>query len=75
MMNIYDIDSMNSIASARREGFLDEARQARIARELGLDRQRVPSRVRRAIGLGLIHAGSRLSGVSSGDLRRANVAS
>lgn len=73
MMNLFDIDSMYSIATGRREGFLNEARQARIARELGARRQHVPSRFRRAIGMSLIHAGSRLSGIQS-DVRRANTA-
>lgn len=73
-MNIYDIDSLNVFADARRERFLDEARQNRISRELGVDRQRVPGRFRRAIGLRLISAGSRLSGINSGDVRRASTA-
>ena len=70
MMNLYDIDSMNSIASGRREQFLDEVRRDRIFRELAAGRQRVPGRFRRAIGLGLIEAGSRLSGINS-DIQRA----
>jgi DNA-binding transcriptional regulator LsrR (DeoR family) len=74
MMNLYDIDSLSVFANARRERFLDEARQARISRELGVSRQRVPSRFRRVVGMGLIHAGSRLSGVNSGDIRRAETA-
>jgi hypothetical protein len=74
MMNMYDIDSLNSFANARRERFLDEVRQAQIGRELRKNGQSVPNRFRRAIGMGLIHAGSRLSGVNSVDLRRANVA-
>jgi hypothetical protein len=75
MMNMYDIDSLNSFANARRERFMDEVRQVQIGRELRQNRQRVPSRFRRAVGMGLIHAGSRLSGINSVDLRRANVAS
>jgi hypothetical protein len=74
MMNLYDIDSLNVFADARRERFLAEARQARLSRELGASRQHVPSRFRRAVGMGLIHAGSRLSGVNSGDIRRAETA-
>ena len=72
MINLYDIDSLHEIANARREGFLNEVRQRRIASEVRHGRQRVPGRFRRAIGLGLINAGSRLSGASSGDLRRAD---
>jgi hypothetical protein len=74
MVNIFDIDSMHAIANARREGFLDEARQRRIASEVRLGRQRTPSRFRRAVGLGLINAGARLSGVNDGDMRRADAA-
>lgn len=74
MMNLFDIDSLNSFASARRERFLDEVRQDKIAREYRLSRQRVPGRFRRAVGLGLISAGSRLSGVNNLDMRRANTA-
>ena len=74
MMNLYDIDSLNSFADARRERFLEEARQSQIARELGNNRHRVPSRFRRAVGMGLIHAGSWLSGINNGDLRRADPA-
>lgn len=70
-MNPFDIDSMNSIASGRREQFIDEARLARIARELGRSRQRNPGRFRRAIGMGLIQAGSRLSGINGSESRRA----
>jgi DNA-binding transcriptional regulator LsrR (DeoR family) len=74
MMNMYDIDSLNSFATARRERFYDEVRQIRIAREIGIGRQRVPSRFRRAVGMGLIHAGTRLSGANSVDMRRAKSA-
>jgi hypothetical protein len=69
-MNLFDIDSLNLFASARSECFLEEARRDYIAREYRLSRQRVPSRFRRVIGRGLISAGSRLSGVNSGELRR-----
>ena len=72
MVNLFDIDSMFEIANARREGFLNEVRQRQIANEARPGRQRVPSRFRRAVGLGLINAGARLSGVNSGDLRRAD---
>jgi DNA-binding transcriptional regulator LsrR (DeoR family) len=71
-VNLFDIDSMHSMSNARRDRFMEEARQDRIARELGVSRQRVPSRFRRAIGMGLIHAGSRLSGVNNGDARRVD---
>lgn len=70
MMNPYDFDSMNTIASGRREQFLEEVRRDRIYRELGAGRQRVPGRFRRAIGLRLIQAGSRLSGINN-DIRHA----
>jgi hypothetical protein len=70
-MNLFDIDSMHSMANARRDQFLDEARQVKISRELGMRRQRVPGRFRRAIGMGLIHAGSRLSGINGGEIRRS----
>jgi hypothetical protein len=73
-MNMYDIDSLNVFAEARRERFYDEARQSRIGRELGDGRSRVPGRFRRAVGLGLINAGYRLSGVNSGEVRRADIA-
>lgn len=73
-MNLYDIDSLNTFAIARRERFYDEVRQAQIARELGVNRQRVPSRFRRAVGMGLIQAGTRLTGANSVDMRRANTA-
>ncbi|TVR71591.1 MAG: hypothetical protein EA415_11165 [Sphaerobacteraceae bacterium] len=65
---------MNVFAEARRERFLNEAHQSRVIRELGVSRQRIPGRFRRAVGLGLISAGSRLSGINSGDLRRTNTA-
>ncbi len=71
MMNPFDIDSMHSIAMGRREQFVDEARQARLARDLGRSRQRGPGRFRRAVGMGLIQVGSRLSGVNGGEIRRA----
>lgn len=70
MINFFDSGSIEAIASSRRERFLEEAHQYRLARELRVSNGRQnTNRVRRAVGTGLIRAGARISGEVPGDLR------
>lgn len=72
MINFYDIDSVGSVANARRERFLQEVEADRIARILRSQRNPAPGRIRRAVGARLIQAGARLSGDHSVLARRSS---
>lgn len=62
MINFYDIDSVNVLASSRRERFLNEVESDRVRRMLATQRPRTPGWIRRVIGAQLIRAGARLAG-------------
>lgn len=62
MVNMFDMYGVQATADARREGFLKEAENDRIARTLRSRRRRSPGRLSRAVGVQLIRAGARLSG-------------
>lgn len=65
MVNLYDMNGIQATAQARRERFLQEVEQDRIARMLRTQRVRPANRVRRAVGYQLIRAGAHLSGERS----------
>lgn len=71
MVNMFDMNGTFATADARREQFLKEVEDDRIARMLKPQRQRTPGRVRRAVGLQLIRVGSQLSGERSVLARRS----
>jgi hypothetical protein len=64
MVNYFDVNSIEAMANARREQFLNEAEAYRRHRDFRASRraQAGASPARRAIGFGLIRIGERISG-------------